>query len=97
MRSPFRYRHTRSVGIGEPPDIVEQHREHEVEKPHAIIVRGGLRKEIVLDRLVPVFDLPASAVGRQNDLASSGLIERVVANTAVPSPFVDGTYKNRIR
>ena len=48
--------------VGESPDIVQHHREHEVEQPNAVILRGGLRQEGALDRLVLVFDLPAVTV-----------------------------------
>jgi len=34
--------------FGEPPDIVQHHRVNEVEQPHAVVLRGSLREDIVL-------------------------------------------------
>lgn len=48
--------------VRETPDIVEEHREHEVEHSHSVILRRGLRYKVVLDRLVLVLDLPPRTV-----------------------------------
>lgn len=58
--------------IGEPPNIVQQHREHEVEEPHAVILGRRLRQEVVLDALVLVLDLPATAVPTTEPLSFLG-------------------------
>jgi hypothetical protein len=72
---------------------VQQYREDEVEQAYAIIIREGLREEIVLDGLVLVPDLPAAAIAPTERLRIvwSG---RFIANTAVPSPFVDGIQES---
>ena len=40
--------HTRfQQEVGEPPNIVQEYREHEVEQPNAVVFRGGLGEKLV--------------------------------------------------
>ena len=48
--------------IGEPPDIVQEDREHEVEQANAVVFRGGLGEKVTFDRFVLTLDLPPAAV-----------------------------------
>ena len=61
--------------VGEPPEIVQQHREREVEQPDAGVPGLGFGK-VRLHWLVLIFDVPATAVavGHMCDLVGSDVI-----------------------
>ena len=58
--------------VGEPPNIVQEYREHEVEQANAVVFRGGLGEKVTFDRFVLTLDLPPAAVALTERLGFLG-------------------------